>query len=432
MEKYTVKQLHNQKDIVVTVPGSKSITNRALLLAALSQGKCTISGVLFSDDSRAFLSCLESLGFSLSVDEAKKEVTIQGTGGVIPNKKAQINVRSAGTAARFLTVMLAFAGGEYTLQSSEQMEKRPMQPLLSELRAAGVEITCLKNEGCFPFILRSNGVDIKEITIDTEISSQFASALLMSATLCKKGLTVKLTGNRTEGAYIAITAKMLSQFGIRYEKAGAEYYILPQQSYSLTSYDIEPDFSAACYFFAAGALLNKKATVKGLRLSSMQGDKKFLSVLQNMGCTVLESQEGVTLTGAKTLRGVSVNMNDFSDQALTLAAIAPFASSPTQITGVAHIRKQECDRIHAMAVNLKAMGVKVEEKEDGITVYPCNQILPAQIQTFSDHRVAMSFSIAGLKCGCLTIQNPKCCQKTFENFFEVLEGLYLYSKEEDV
>lgn len=424
MEKYTVKQLNTQKDICVEVPGSKSITNRALLLAALSNGECKLTGVLFSDDSRAFLSCLQELGFSLTVDEGKKEVEIQGMGGVIPNQKAEINVRSAGTAARFLTVMLAFAGGEYTLRSSEQMEKRPMQPLLNELKKAGVQITCLKNESCFPFVLQSSGVEIEEITIDTEVSSQFASALLMSATLCRKGLKVHLTGNRTEGAYIGITAKMLSLFGIKYQKTGAEYYILPRQNYSVQKYDIEPDFSAAGYFFAAGALLNKKATVKGLHLDAMQGDKKFLSVLEDMGCKVEDKEEGVTLTGAQTLKGVTVNMNDFSDQALTLAAIAPFAISPTTITGVAHIRKQECDRINAMAVNLRAMGVKVEEKEDGITIYPCNRILPAEIQTFNDHRVAMSFAVAGLKCGGITVQNPACCQKTFENFFEVLETLY--------
>ncbi len=425
MEKYTVKKLNTARDICVAVPGSKSVTNRALLLAALSKGACKLTGVLFSDDSRAFLSCLERLGFSLYIDEAKKEVVLQGTGGVIPKNYAEIDVRSAGTAARFLTVMLAFAGGEYTLRSSAQMEKRPMQPLLNELRAAGVEITCLKNEDCFPFILRSNGVNIEEITIDTEVSSQFASALLMSATLCKKGLKVRLTGNRVEGAYIGITAKMLSDFGIKYQKNGAEYFILPNQAYSLKEYKIEPDFSAACYFFAAGALLNVKVTVKDLRLDVMQGDKKFLSVLQEMGCTVSEGEASVTLCGAPSLKGVTVNMNDFSDQALTLAAIAPFATSPTTITGVAHIRKQECDRINAMVVNLRNMGVKVDEYEDGVTVYPCNRVLPTEIETFHDHRVAMSFSVAGLKCGCLTIRNPACCQKTFEKFFEVLESLYI-------
>lgn len=424
MEKYTVKKLSGTDDIVVSVPGSKSITNRALLLAALSSGECALSGVLFSEDSRAFLSCLQSLGFSLTIDEEAKTVVVHGTGGIIPVREAEINVCSAGTAARFLTVMLAFAGGKYILRSSVQMEKRPMEPLLSNLRAMGVEIVCLKNEGCFPFKIISAGVKAEETEIDTEVSSQFASALLMSASVLKKGLKIRLTGNRTSGSYIGITAKMLTAFGVKYQKNGTEYYVLPQQNYVLPSYRIEPDFSAADYFYAAGALLGKKATVLGVHLDSMQGDKKFLSVLESTGCTVTDEARGVTLTGAKRLRGVNINMNDFSDQALTLAAIAPFASSPTVIEGIGHIRRQECDRIHAMTVNLRAMGVKTEERENGITVYPCEHILPAEIKTFSDHRVAMAFAVAGLKCGCLTIEDPACCKKTFENFFSVLESLY--------
>lgn len=425
MKEYTVKKLENVKEFTVEVPGSKSVTNRALLLAALGRGECVLRGVLFSEDTRAFLSCLTSLGFSTEVDEGKKTVTIVGTGGNIPNKEAEIYVASAGTAARFLTVFLAFAGGKYVVRSSEQMEKRPMQPLLGELKKAGVKIEYLKNKDCFPFILTSTGVKTDTFTIDTEVSSQFASALLMNATLCGGGAHIRLTGNRTQGAYIGITLKMMTDFGIRFKKRENEYFIFPDRKYNLAAYDIEPDFSAACYFFAAGAILNAKAKVKNLRLTAMQGDKKFLSVLERMGCMVREEEDGILLIGAETLRGVQVNMNDFSDQALTLAAIAPFATTPTTITGIEHIRRQECDRIHAMTVNLQAMGVKAEERADGITVYPCRDFLPAKIQTFNDHRVAMSFATAGLKCGGLTIENPLCCKKTFENFFDVLNGLYL-------
>lgn len=424
MKEYTVKQLNGVKEFTVEVPGSKSVTNRALLLAALGCGRCVLRGVLFSDDTRAFLSCLASLGFSTEVDEARKTVTVTGMGGVIPNREAEIYVASAGTAARFLTVMLAFAGGNYTLRSSEQMEKRPMQPLLGELEKAGVKIEYLKNKDCFPFIIRSEGVKTDHFTIDTAVSSQFASALLMNATLCRGGAHIELMGNRTAGAYIGITVKMMEEFGIDLQKTGNLYFVPPAQRYCLSTYGIEPDFSAACYFFAAGAILNAKAKVKGLHLNAMQGDKKFLSVLERMGCKVTDESDGILLTGAEKLRGVEADMNDFSDQALTLAAIAPFAQTPTKITGIGHIRKQECDRIRAMTVNLQAMGVEVEERADSVTVYPCQKVLPVKIRTFNDHRVAMSFAVAGLKCGGLTIENPLCCKKTFENFFDVLDELY--------
>ncbi len=425
MEGYEVRQLHLGKDLVrVNVSGSKSITNRALLLAALSQGKCRLEGALFSDDSRAFLSCLDDLGFSLIIDEGQKTVEITGMGGVIPNQRASINVRSAGTAARFITVFLALAGGEYTLHSSAQMEKRPMQPLLATLQGLGAQFTYLKERNCFPFILKSKGVMGGNVTIDTEVSSQFASALLMSGCICKEGLRVTLTGNRTDGAYVQITRKMLDEFGVKYQRTGDSYFILPSQKFRLENYKIEPDFSSADYFYALGALLNGKITVEGVTLRSMQGDKKLLSVLAEMGCKIEEVDGEVVLTGVEKLRGVTVDMNDFSDQALTLAAIAPFASSPTTITGIGHIRGQECDRIYAIVNNLTRMGVRVGERADGVTIYPADKMTPREIETYDDHRVAMAFAVAGTKCGGITILNPACCQKTFENFFEVLDGLY--------
>jgi 3-phosphoshikimate 1-carboxyvinyltransferase len=216
---------------------------------------------------------------------------------------------------------------------------------------------------------------------------------------------------------------MLSQFGVRYEKSGNEYRVFAGK-YALERYAIEPDFSAAGYFFAAGALLGRKTTVKGLHRNAMQGDRKFLDVLSGMGATIEENEGGISVCGNGQLHGIEVNMNDFSDQALTLAAIAPFADSPTTITGIGHIRKQECDRIYAMETNLAAMGVRTKTWADGITVYPCNEIQKATIQTFGDHRVAMSFAVAGLRCGDLTIEDSACCKKTFENFFDEIEKLY--------
>ena len=426
MDQYRVRPLMGSEHIKVEVPGSKSITNRALMLAALGNETCALKGVLFSDDSRAFLSCLQELGFDVKIEEDKKIVTIAGLGGNIPNRNATINVRSAGTAARFLTVMLAFAGGHYTLNSSEQMKKRPMEPLLTELRKAGVKITCLEKEGHFPFVIESEDVKIREITIDTNISSQFASALLMSATLLPNGLTLHMSGERSSGAYVLMTLSMLEQFGIQVEKNGADCEIGAGQSYGLKEYDIEPDMSAACYFYAMAAILNRKVTVVGTHEAvSLQGDKKFLGVLRELGCQVEDLPEGVTVTGLEHYSGINVNMKDFSDQALTMAVVAAFADTPTRIEHIGHIRMQECDRIHAIINELNRMGVVCKEVEqiDGVEIIPA-PIKPAEIETYEDHRVAMSFTLAGLRAEGIVIKNPLCCGKTFENYFDVIDSLY--------
>lgn len=426
MKEYKVRPLTGSKPIKVEVPGSKSITNRALMLAALGNQPCELHGVLFSDDSRAFLSCLQELGFDVVIEEDKRKVTITGKGGAIPNRNAVINVRSAGTAARFLTVMLSFAGGCYTLNSSEQMKKRPMEPLLTELRKAGVKITCLEKEGHFPFVIESESVDIREITIDTNISSQFASALLMSATLLENGLTLHMSGERSNGAYVLMTLSMMEQFGIRVAKRGADCEITKGQAYGLKEYDIEPDMSAACYFYAMAAILNRKVTVLGTHEeASLQGDKKFLGILRALGCRVEDLEEGVTVTGVASYTGITVNMKDFSDQALTMAVVAAFAETPTRIEHIGHIRMQESDRIQAIINELNRMGVRCKElpETDGVEIIPA-LVHPAEIETYEDHRVAMAFTLAGLRAEGITIKNPLCCGKTFENYFDVIDSLY--------
>lgn len=420
---YQVKKCESKSPIFVKVPGSKSITNRALMLAALSAGDCLLKGTLFSDDSRAFIDCLIRLGFSLRVDEKSECVWVKGTRGDIPNKNAEINVRSAGTAARFLTVMLAFAGGDYTLRSSEQMKKRPMEQLITALREVGIKIECLEEENHFPFRLQSDGIKAQSITIDTTVSSQFASAILMASVLTKKGLKVLTTGNRTSGSYIKITTKVMKQFGIPFEENEREYFIPHNHCFHRKEYIIEPDFSAACYFFAAGAVLNRPVIVRGLNRQSIQGDKKFIDVLEKMGCICGEQNGELVLMGTNQLKGLTVDMNDFSDQALTLSAIAPFADCPVEIRNIRHIRKQECDRIHAIAANLEKMNIRYKEGEDFIKIFP-GDIRPAVIDTFDDHRVAMAFAVAGLRDGNLAIENASCCKKTFENFFDVLETIY--------
>lgn len=426
-EFYHVPKASGKKPIIVTVPGSKSITNRALLLAALSEGPCLLKGVLFSDDSRAVLACLKELGFQLKIFENAKEVYIIGTGGKIPNPKAHLNVRSAGTAARFLTVFLAFAGGDYQMNASGQMKKRPMEPLLSILRNAGAVITCQEEEGHFPFRLQAHYLNLTEVTVDTTISSQFASAFLMTGTLLPNGLKVKMEGERTQGAYIQITKKIMEQFGIRIVEQKGYHWIPGGQKTCLTEYAIEPDVSAACYFYGMAPLLGIDVTVRGIHPDSMQGDLKFLSVLEQMGCPWTDTKTGICVRGSqmKEFRGVTVNMKDFSDQTMTLAAIAPFASTETRITHIGHIRFQESDRITAICTELQRMGIECRElpEADGILIRPG---IPrtATIETYDDHRIAMAFSLPGLRTGNITISNPGCCRKTFENYFDLLTELF--------
>lgn len=436
MEKYIVKKVTEKKNINVEVPGSKSITNRALMLAAMSNGSCKLKGVLFSDDSRAFLDCLNRLGFQLDIDEERKQVTIKGENGCIPNSHATINVRSAGTAARFMTVLLAVCGGDYILESSEQMKKRPMSRLLESLREKGVIIHCLEQEGHFPFEIHSKGIKQPDISIDTTDSSQYASALLLAGAV--NGLNITLTGSRINGAYIKITLRMLEQFGIKCveientkEKTGEKLkkYVIKKQCFSKKEYRIEPDMSAACYFYAMALLLGVKSKVKGIHLDSMQGDVKFLYILKQLGCILREEADAVEIdaTGIKSYHGIELDMSDFSDQALTMAVVAAFAETPTKILNIAHIRKQESDRVQVMADELKKIGCRTEiiEENNMTNVLIVPQTLHgAEIDTYEDHRVAMSFAMAGLKLEGVVINNPMCCRKTFETYFEVLDSIY--------
>ena len=426
MDTYKVRPLKSDDRFDIEVPGSKSITNRALLLAAMGHGKCKLNGVLFSDDSRAFLSCLKELGFNLDINESSKKVIIEGTNGIIPNKTASINVGSAGTAARFLTVFLAFAGGNYTLNASPQMCKRPMEPLISTLRDSGVTITCLKEEGHFPFTMHSEGIAVSTMSSNTDVSSQFASAMLMGAVLLKDGLKVVLEGSRTEGAYIKITLKMMEQFGIKYIKTENIINVSNGDNYHIDEYDIEPDVSAAGYFYALAPIANKTVRVKGVHLNSMQGDIKFINALTNFGCVLEETPYGLKIipSDQDSYDGIDINMNDFSDQTMTMAVVAAFAKTPTTIHGISHIRVQESDRLMAIVNELNRLGIEAKpiEDYDGIYILP-GKMHGANIETYEDHRMAMSFSLIGLKVPNVTILNPMCCKKTFENYFEVLDSI---------
>lgn len=466
---------HSASTVFVDVPGSKSITNRALLLATLADGTSTLKGVLFSDDSRHFLSCIQALGFETQVDEKKAIITIKGENGRIPLKEASQYVGSAGTAARFLTAVLGVSKGVYHMDASEQMKKRPMAPLLASLKELGCEIRFEEKEGFFPFTLISHGFHTDHITVNIDHSSQFLSALLIASCLSDKDMHIQVEGSHGM-AYIQMTEAMMQQFGVSVSVAYPEIssapvfsvdssgtrhssgevscgtsdsnssdkvswgtsdsntsslspniplYTIPKgQHYKALDYQIEPDVSGACYFYAMGALLQLPILVHNVHFVSLQGDVAFLRVLEKMGCTVEDMPDGIALTPPSNgiLHGVDIDMSSFSDQAITLSAIAPFADSPTTIRGIGHIRYQESNRMAAIVTELSKMGIRCEETESSLTIYPGTP-KGSCVETYDDHRMAMGFSLIGLRAHGITILNPGCCKKTFENYFDLLFSL---------
>lgn len=441
---YKMNIVSNPHPIKVSVPGSKSITNRALLIAALANGKSQLKGVLFSDDSRHFVQALIDLGFPVDVDESKKEITITGENGQIPcvvnGQKietacgvvnADIYVGSAGTAARFLTAFLGLSNGRFRVDASEQMRKRPMKELLIALEELGADIIYEEEPYHFPFVIGNSGIKKDEIIIDVDKSSQFLSALLISSVLFTHDFCIRVVGHHGM-AYVKMTVEMMKQFGadvkcqMECENDTARFFIQAKEHYASQEYGIEPDLSAACYFYAMAPILKVPSVVFSVPGNSLQGDIAFLDVLKDMGCKIEMVDGEITVFPPENgdLKGGSWDLSTFSDQALTLAALAPFADGEVQIQNVSHIRLQECDRIHAIQKNLAALGISASELDGTITI-ATGDIHGGRIETFEDHRVAMAFSLPGLVVDGVEIENPMCCRKTFENYFEVLEeGVY--------
>lgn len=437
MEQFHLKPFSDNPDICVSVPGSKSMTNRALLLAALADGTSRLDGVLFSDDSRVFMRALQAVGFDVEIDEGKKAVRICGCGGEIPAKSGSVYVGSAGTAARFLTAMLALSGGSYEITSSEQMKKRPMRPLLEALEQLGANFEYREKPYAFPFAIKGRKpAACRKVFLNIDESSQFLSALLLSGVMVKDGFAIELTGKRDARAYVEITTEMMRQFGANVQKPGGqEYRIPPQSGYRAREYQIEPDVSAACYFYAMAAIHGGSAIVRNVDFSNSQGDMAFLGALEQMGCRLAETEDGVLLRAPdnQKLKGITINMSNFSDQTMTLAAAAVFAEGETVIDGVGHIRRQESDRIHGIAAELNRMGIFCEERENGLRIVPDSDVLAeyeegkrsVTFRTYEDHRMAMALAVIGTRIPGITIDNPLCCRKTFENYFEVLTNLDL-------
>lgn len=406
----------------VRVPGSKSLTNRALLIAALANGTTRLTNALFSDDSRYFAKALQTLGFDVKLNEANHEMTVTGLGGKIPAKKAEIFIGNAGTAARFLSAFLTLGNGEYILDGEPRMRERPIGDLIEALQQLGVELEARNN--CPPVEIFAKGLSGGKTKIAGNISSQFLSALLMVAPYAQAPIEIELTTDLNSKPYVDMTIAIMKEFGVEIERQKYERFIItPSFFFPLSSYSIESDASAASYFFAAPAICGGTVKVENISRKSVQGDVAFLDVLKQMGCTIEEADSSISVTRHSSLVGIDVDMRDIPDTAQTLAAVAPFASSPTRIRGIASARVKETDRVSATCTELKRLGVQVEEHEDGMTIYPCQTFQPSKVQTYNDHRMAMSFALIGLRYEGVTIENPSCVSKTFPNYFEVLETL---------
>jgi 3-phosphoshikimate 1-carboxyvinyltransferase len=412
---------------VVTVPGSKSINNRALLLAAVADGTSTLTGALDSDDTRIFATCLRELGFKVSHDPVLQTFTVFGCGGLLFDPPAQypnLHVGNAGTAARFLLALCALGNKMVNFDGVAAMRKRPMGDLLNLLKAQGAGFTYDGPEGFFPLTLFGNGLSGGALTLDPRKSSQQVSAALMVAPSAKADTVLTLTGEIVSEPYIAMTIDMMADWGVVVERP--EPHILRvargQTYQAKESYAVEPDASSASYFFALAAVTGGSVTVPNLSRKALQGDALFVDALAAMGAKVEDDARGLTVSGPFALNGTTIDMNAISDTAPTLAAIAANANSPTLITGVEHMRWKETDRIHAMVTQLRAMGADIEERQDGMLIKP-SKLHHAQVATYDDHRMAMSLAIAGIANQGVIIEDPDCTSKTFPTFFDVLADL---------
>ncbi len=429
---FRIHPLSSPLSATVRVPGSKSLTNRALLIASLANGTTHLTNALFSDDSRYFAKALQALGFDVQLDEVNHSMTVIGMGGKIPASKAELFIGNAGTAARFLSAFLTLGNGEYILDGEPRMRERPIGDLVEALAQLGCDIQSMQRaEGkmqngqiCPPIKINASGLKGGKTKIAGDISSQFLSALLMTAPYAQKPVEIELITDLNSKPYVDMTISIMKDFGVEVDRNGYQSFrILPSAFRTLHSYPIESDASAASYFFAAPAICGGTVKVENISRKSVQGDIAFLDVLKQMGCTVQETDNCLLVTGNSSLHGIDIDMRDIPDTAQTLAAIAPFASSPTRIRGITSARVKETDRVHATCVELDRLGVRVEEHEDGMTIYPVEKMRAASIQTYNDHRMAMAFSLIGLRFDGVTIENPSCVSKTFPNYFEVLETL---------
>ncbi len=418
---YLVKPVTEPVRGSIRPPGSKSLTNRALITAALASGTTKLTGVLASDDTRVMVESLNRLGIPVAHDVENCTMEVAGCGGKPPAEKADLWLENSGTSIRFLTAFCALGNGEYRLDGNERMRERPISHLVESLNLFGVDVECELETSCPPVRMMAKGFSGGRTSIAGDISSQYLSALLMAAPCASNSVDIEVTGDLVSKPYIDMTMGVMAQFGATVLCPDPHRFSIAPQEYKATNYDIEPDASAASYFFAAAAITGGEVTVEGLTSYALQGDVHFVEALEKMGCEVDYGDDSITVRGGQ-LTGVDIDMNAISDTAQTLAVVALFAEGPTRIRNVGHMRHKETDRVAAVVTEIRRMGVEAEEHDDGLTITP-GQIQAATIETYDDHRMAMSFALAGLRTEGIRIADPSCTGKTYPHFFSDLEKL---------
>jgi 3-phosphoshikimate 1-carboxyvinyltransferase len=403
-------------------PGSKSITNRALACAALAEGASTLTGALDSEDTQVMIAALRQLGVEIEVDLPSAELRVSGCGGRIPAQGSELYVANSGTTIRFLAALVALGRGTFRLDGTPRMRERPIGDLVDALRQLGTDAESEGPGGCPPVVIRAAGLPGGPATVRGDISSQFLSGLLMAAPYAKRPVDLSVEGTLVSQPYVRMTLAVMSAFGIDVPAGDLTRFHLPADvKYRGREYAIEPDASAASYFFGAAAITGGEVTVEGLSRGSLQGDVAFVDVLERMGCRVRHGPKGITVVGGP-LTGVDIDMNAISDTVQTLGAVALFASGPTTIRGVGHIRHKETDRIGALAAELRKLGASVEERSDGLKITP-GPLHGAKLDTYQDHRMAMSLALVGLRQPGVVIRDPGCTAKTYPRFFDDLHSL---------
>ncbi len=421
MEQLTVQPI-NKIDGEIFLPGSKSLSNRALLIAALAKGVTKITNLLVSDDINHMLNALTSLGVKYSLSDCGTECTVVGNDGFFKTQEPlELYLGNAGTAMRPLCAALAASDGEFILTGEPRMKERPIGHLVDALAQLNADIEYLETEDYPPVKIKGTHLSGDQVSIDGSISSQFLTAILMVSPLLDTDTTINIDGELVSKPYIDITLDIMSRFGVTVQNNNYQSFTIQgKQSYqALNKYMVEGDASSASYFLAAGAIKGGSVTVHGVGKLSVQGDKHFADVLEKMGAKIQWQDESITVTG-HPLSAVDMDMNHIPDAAMTIATTALFAKGTTTIRNIYNWRVKETDRIHAMATELKKIGAEVIEGQDFISITPPTEIKHAEIDTYNDHRVAMCFSLVALSDTPVTINDPKCTAKTFPDYFEKL------------
>jgi len=419
---YTVSPVDQPLDGRIRPPGSKSLTNRALVCAALADGPSEITGALASEDTLVMLAALRQLGLQITSTPDNTVINVAG----LPSSPAlgplSLDIRNSGTTIRFLASFLSTLGGDYRLDGTKRMRERPMGDLINAIQQLGGSIYSLGDNQCPPLHVSGTGWNGGQATVAGDISSQFLSGLLLAAPRSHSDVTLKLSTPLVSKPYVEMTTAVMSAFGVQVSSPKPDTYHVPAgDSYRGTKYEIEPDASAASYFWAAAAIAGGSVAVEGLSLRALQGDVRFVECLKAMGCQVTEDDACIRVT-AGPLQGIDVDMNAISDTVQTLAVVALFATGSTHIRNVAHIRHKESDRIGDLARELRKLGASVDEHDDGLTIHP-GPLQATTLDTYEDHRMAMSLALAGLKQPGVVINDPGCTSKTYPHFFTDLESL---------